>query len=127
MRLRFLLPDQVLFDGPVAQVTAETVAGSRGLLPLHIDFAAPLKQGIMVAKLPDGSERFFAHNRGLLVKKGAQVTVAAPRAVSSNRLEALRQKVAEERALEDEHARAALKALAQLETRLVREFMELVR
>lgn len=127
MRLRVLLPDRVLFEGDVAHVVAETVAGKRGFLPNHIDCAAPLVQGILVAETNSKEERFVAHDRGLLVKKGKTLTVATPRAVASDALGDLRRLVARARSDEDEHARAARTAMVRLETRLVKEFLELVR
>lgn len=127
MKLRVLLPDRVLFDGEVEKVVAETTFGSRGFLPRHIDFVAALRQGILVATLAEEDERYVAHDRGLLVKKGGTVTVTTIRAVVSDRLEGLREKVRQARAHEQALARTTQTAHVQLETRLVKEFLELVR
>jgi len=127
VRLRVLLPDRALVDERVDKVVAETTAGSRGILPRHIDFVAPLAQGILVAALAGGGERFVAHDRGLLVKKGDGVTVTTIRAAASDKLEDLRAAVAWAREMELEEARAAGTAYAQLEYRLVKEFLELLR
>lgn len=127
MKLRVLLPDRLLLEEEAEKVVAETTAGSRGLLPRHIDFAAPLREGILVASLPGGRELYVAHDRGLLVKKGQAVTVTTRRAVASDRLDDLRERVARARVQEEEHERAARAALVQLETKIVKEFLELVR
>lgn len=127
MILRLLLPDRILSEQVVEKVVAETTAGSRGFLPRHIDFVAPLRQGILVADLAGGGERFFAHDRGLLVKKDETITVTTIRAVESDRLEGLRDKVAAARSKEQEQARSTNTALVQLEMRLVKEFLELMR
>ena len=127
MKLRVLLPDRVLFDGEVEKVVAETTIGSRGFLPRHIDYVAPLRQGILVAALPGGKERYFAHDRGLLVKKGAMITVTTIRAVASDRLEGLPELVRDAKAHEQELARTTRAAQVRLETKLVKEFLELVR
>jgi len=127
LRLRVLLPDRVLFDSAVEKVVAETTAGSRGFLPRHIDFVAPLRQGILVAEFAGGDERYFAHDRGLLVKKGDTVTVTTIRAVASDKLEGLRDLVRAAEEHEQDLARSTRTAHVQLETRLVKEFLELVR
>ena len=127
MRLRVLLPDRVLLEEEVAKVVAETTAGLRGFLPRHIDFVAPLREGVLVVATERGDERFVAHDRGLLVKKGETVTVSTRRAVASDRLEGLRERVVRARLHETEQARSTRSALVQLETRLVKEFLELVR
>lgn len=127
MKLRVLLPDRILFDGAVEKVVAETTIGSRGLLPRHIDYVAALRQGILVAAMAGGKERYFAHDRGLLVKKGDTVTVTTIRAVASDRLEGLPELVRAARAHDEELARTTRAAHVQLETRLVKEFLELVR
>lgn len=127
MNFRVLLPDRTLFEGEVTKVRAETTSGSRGFLPRHIDYVAPLRQGFVIATDVDGKEHYVAVNRGLLVKKGDQVTVTTPQAAYSQKLDELTAEIAKAKAEEDRHARAATTAALRLETRLVKEFLELVR
>lgn len=127
MMLRVLLPDRLLYEGRAAKVVAETTSGSRGFLPQHIDFVAPLRQGILISADLEGKERYFAVDRGVLVKKGARITVTTTQGVMAEKLDALQAAIQKARAEQDEHERASQRALVQLETRLVREFLELVR
>lgn len=127
MIARVLAPDRVLFDAPVQKVVAETVGGSRGFLPHHIDWVAPLRPGLVVLTLPDGSERFVAVEGGVLVKKGDRLTVTSPRAILSESLDALPGNVARHFEEEAESERAARRAIGQLETKLVKEIVEFLR
>ncbi len=89
MTLRVTTPEKSLFEGTVAKIAADGVDGGRGLLPRHVDFVMPLKPGIMACTDEDGAETYFAVNGGVLVKKGAEVTVAARHAVMAERMEDL--------------------------------------
>lgn len=127
MMLRVTMPDRCLFEGQVAKVVADGVDGSRGFLPRHIDFVMPLKPGIMSCTDADGAETFFAVHGGVLVKKGAEMTVATRQAVMAERMEDLPRGVLELFQEVDEHAEAAERAANRLETMLLREFLELHR
>ncbi len=52
MRLRVLLPTQVLLDREVNKLTAEAEDGAFGMLPRHIDFVTMLVPGILTYTLP---------------------------------------------------------------------------
>lgn len=127
MTLRVTTPERRLFEGPVVKVVADGVKGSRGFLPRHADFVMPLKPGIMSCTDADGVETYFAVNGGVLVKKGAELTVAARHAVMAERMEDLPHGVLEFFEEADEHAQAAERAATRLETMLLREFLELNR
>lgn len=124
MRLRVLLPHACLFDGDVDKVTADGVDGSRGFLPRHVDFVLPLKSGVLSCVKQDGGELFFAINQGVLIKKGIEVSVVTPKAVMAERIEDLPENVLQTFQKEDEHEKTSRKVVAQLETMLVREFIE---
>lgn len=125
MRLRVLLPDKALFDGPVVKVTADGLDGSRGFLPRHAEFTTVLKPGVLTCTDGDGVETFFAVQGGVLVKKGAELTVATRQAVKARSLDELPEGVLAGFAAADDQARAADVAAARLETTLLREFLEL--
>lgn len=127
MTLRVTTPEKSLFEGTVAKIAADGVDGGRGLLPRHVDFVMPLKPGIMACTDADGAETYFAVNGGVLVKKGAEVTVAARHAVMTERMEDLPRVVLEFFAEAEEHVEAAQRAAIRLETMLMREFLELKR
>ena len=54
MRLRVLLPTEVLLEEEVTKVVAEAENGSFGLLPRHIDFVAALAPGILSFESTEG-------------------------------------------------------------------------
>jgi F-type H+-transporting ATPase subunit epsilon len=56
MRLRVLLPTDVLVDREAAKVIAEAANGSFCLLPRHVDFVAALVPGILRYTTPQGEE-----------------------------------------------------------------------
>jgi F-type H+-transporting ATPase subunit epsilon len=125
MRLKILLPTEVLADLPARKVIAEAENGSFCLLPRHIDFVAALVPGILIYVADGDREHFVGVDAGTLVKCGDEVLVSVLNAVEGTDLEGLRRTV-EERFLElDEHERVTRTALARLEAGTLRRFKEL--
>lgn len=125
MRLRILLPTNVLVDEAVVKVAADGVHGNFAILPRHVDFLAALVPGLLAFERADGGERFAAVDGGLLVKHGPDVLVPTRRAVLSDDLQRLRFTVEREFLAEDERERHARTAMARLEANFIRRFMEL--
>jgi F-type H+-transporting ATPase subunit epsilon len=125
MRLKVLLPTEILIDADVTKVIAEAENGSFCLLPRHIDFLATLVPGILSFMTPEGKEEFAAVDEGILVKVGQEVLVSTGRGVRSSELGRLKQMVAEEFQVRSEREKKALSAGARLEADIVRRFMEL--
>jgi F-type H+-transporting ATPase subunit epsilon len=125
MRLKVLLPTEILIDADVTKVIAEAENGSFCLLPRHIDFVAVLVPGILSFMTPEGKEEFAAVDEGILVKVGQEVLVSTGRGVRSSELGRLKQMVAEEFQVRSEREKKALSAGARLEADIVRRFMEL--
>ena len=125
MRLKVLLPTEILLDTEATKVVAEAENGSFGLLPRHIDFVTALAPGLLSYVKPDGSEVFLAVDEGILVKCGPNVTVSTRRAVSGGDLGSLRQIVVEQFRALDEHERQTRSTLAKLEGDLVRRLLEM--
>ena len=125
MRLKVLLPTEVLLDKEVAKVIAEAENGSFCLLPRHIDFVAALVPGLLSFTLDEGHEEFLAIDEGILIKCGAEVLVSTRTAVRGPDLGALRHTVEERFRHIDEREKQARAAVARLEVDLVRRFMEL--
>ncbi len=125
MRLRVLLPSEVLIDKAVVKVIAEAENGSFCLLPRHIDFVAALVPGVLCFYSRDGEESYAAIDEGILVKCGRDVSVSTLNSVRGADLDDLRLLV-EDRYLElDDHERKARTALARLEAGTLRRFREL--
>ena len=127
MRLRVLLPTEVLLDREVAKVVAEGGNGSFCLLPRHVDFVAALVPGILRYTTPHGEEHFIGLDAGTLVKRGDDVLVSVLNAVHEADLERLSAAVQQSFRELDEDEREARGALARLEAGALRRFYELER
>jgi F-type H+-transporting ATPase subunit epsilon len=125
MRLKLLLPTEILIDEEVTKVIAEAENGSFCLLPRHIDFVAVLAPGILTFVTLEGKEEFAAVDEGILVKVGQEVLVSTGKGVRSSELGKLKPTVLEEFRVRSEREKKALAAGARLEANIVRRFMEL--
>lgn len=125
MRLEILIPSRVVLRDDVRAVTAEGEEGSFGILPRHVDYVTSLVPGILTyEREEDGSERIVALDRGTLVKVGAEVLVSVRDAVEGDDLETLRHTVESRFRTLDQKEREARSALATLEARFIRRFLE---
>jgi len=125
MKLKVLLPDQVLVDQDAAKVVAEAENGSFCLLPRHVDFVAALSPGILSFVDQHGQEQFLALDEGVLVKQGQEVLVSTRRGVRGGKLGELRSLVDEQFRELDEYEIKARTAMAKIEAGFVRRFLEL--
>jgi len=134
MKLKILLPGQMLVDEQVVLVSAEAPDGSFTLLPGHIDFTSALVPGILTFRTPpaaadapeaESGENFVAVDDGILVKKGAQILVATRHGVRSSRLEELHRTVLEQFVQRDQRERQARTVLARMESSFINRFIEL--
>jgi len=127
VRLKILAPTRVVVREEVSAVVAEGHEGSFGILPRHVDYVAPLVPGILLYRRePDGDERILAVDQGILVKAGPEVVVSVRDAVSGDDLKTLRHTVDDRFRTLDEKERQARSALATLEARFIRRFVEQV-
>lgn len=123
MRLKVLLPFQVFADEPdVLRIVAETSAGSFGLLPHRLDCVAALVPGILSYESAAHGEVFLALDEGVLVKTGADVRVAARRAIRGADLGQLRDAVAREFMQQDAQEQELRSVMARLEGGFLRRF-----
>jgi F-type H+-transporting ATPase subunit epsilon len=125
MRLKVLLPTEVLLDRRVNKIVVEAQNGSFGILPRHIDFVAALVPSVLVYLDAEGSERFLGIDSGILVKCANEVLVSTRNAVPGDDLQTLREVVRKSFLELDERERSARSALARLEAGVVRRFVEL--
>ncbi len=124
MKLKVLLPTEILVDEVVSKITAEAENGSFCLLPNHVDFVAGLVPGLLFFELEKGKEIFLAVDEGILVKCGSQVLVSVKNAVRGNDLETLKNTVAQEFHHLDEQEKMTRSALSKLEASFIRGFLE---
>ena len=120
MKLKILLPTEVLLEETVIKVTAEAENGSFCLLPKHLDFVAALVPGILAFASPSGQEQFVAVDEGILVKCGPEVLVSTRQAIFGPELATLHQAVIEQFQNLDEQEKKIRSALAKLEVGFLR-------
>lgn len=122
MHLRILLPTKIFLDEVVLKVTGESPLGGFTIKPRHIDMATAIVPGIMRYS-SEGEVVHLAVDRGIAVKRGDEVTVAATRAVRGE-LGELEQEVRKMLTITDERERLARTAVARLEAGFVRRLLE---
>lgn len=127
MRLRVLLPTEILVDSEVEKVAAEGMHGAFCLLPRHIDFVSALTSGILTYAQPGEGETFMAIDEGVLVKQGDDVLVSTRDAIQGEDLPTLQTAVVEQFQARGERERITRTALAKLEADFIRRFIELRR
>jgi F-type H+-transporting ATPase subunit epsilon len=125
MRLKLLLPSEILLDQEVVKVTAEAEDGFFSLLPRHVDFVSALVPGLLAYETADNEEHFVAIDEGLLVKVGDEVLVSTRNAAKGADLGQLERQVREQFQSLDERERSARSAMARIEADFVRRFLEL--
>jgi len=125
MKLRVLLPTEILLEKEVVKIIAEAGNGLFCLLPSHIDFVAALVPGILSFETESGEEIFLAVDEGVLVKNGQEVMVSTLEAVQGKELGSLRRTVEEKYQVMDESERSTRSAMAKIEAGFVRRFLEI--
>lgn len=125
MRLRVLLPANVLLDETVTKVIAEAIDGSFCLLPKHRDFVTSLVPGILSFVDESGVESFVAISEGVLTKSGDEVLISTRRASRSERLDELQNVVQNLFQTLDDRERVAQAVMARLEADFMRRLLAL--
>jgi F-type H+-transporting ATPase subunit epsilon len=125
MRLKLLLPNEILIDEPVQKIIAKAHNGSFCLEPRHIDFVSALMPGLLMYISETGQEAFVAIDEGTLVKCGDEVLISTYNAVIGNDLATLRDTVENRFVQMGESERIARSALARLEAGVIRRFTQM--
>lgn len=125
MRLKVLLPKEVLVDQKVTKVVAEGENGSFCLLPRHVDFLSALVPGLLSFVSMGGAEEFLAVDEGILIKCGPEVLVSTRNAVRGPNLGTLRQTIETSFRRQDEQEELTRSAFAKLEANFIRRLMDL--
>ena len=125
MKLKVLLPAEVLLEEDVTKVIAEAHNGFFCLLPRHVDFVAALVPGILSYETGSGHEVFLAVDEGILIKCGQEVLVSTRNAVRGPDLGQLKHTVVEKFEALDEREKSARSAMAKIEAGFVRRFLEI--
>lgn len=124
MRLKVLLPAEVLVDEWVSKVIAEAENGFFCLEPKHVDFVSALVPGLLTY-VAEGREMFVGIDEGILVKCGREVLVSTREAVAGGDAEALKSSILHRVYRHDEYERDARSVLARLEAGVAKRFLDL--
>jgi len=125
MKLRVLLPTEVLIEEEVVQVTAEGKDGFFCLKPRHVDFVSSLVPGLLSYINALGGEVFMAVGEGVLVKYGTDVLVSTAQAATGPDLGILKDTVEKSFRMLNDREKSSRTAVAKLEANFVRKFLEL--
>ena len=125
MKLKVLLPAEVLIEEDVTKVMAEAHNGFFCLLPRHVDFVAALVPGILSYETGSGHEVFLAVDEGILIKCGQEVLVSTRNAVRGPDLGQLKHTVVEKFEALDQREKSARSAMTKIEAGFVRRFLEI--
>lgn len=125
MKLKVLLPTEVLIDEEIIKVTAEGENGFFCLEPRHVDFVSALVPGLLSYEDESGEEKFIAVDEGVLVKSGSNVLVSTSNAAAGPDLGSLKDMVEKKFSVLDERERSSRSAVAKLEANFVRKFLDL--
>lgn len=123
MELRIYLPSGIFLETRALKVKGESPDGCFCLLPRHIDYVVALTPSIFSYTNMDGREFFLALDKGLLVKQGGKVSIAARRAVAGE-LGSLQREVLKMIIARDEREKINRSAVAKLEAGFLRRFLE---
>ncbi len=125
MHLRILLPSEVFADKPdVVRITANTSAGSLGLLEHRLDCVAALVPGIMIYETRQDDVVYLALDEGVLVKTGADVLVSVRQAIGGEDLGKLRDAVKSTFLALDKEERSVREAVTKMEVGFIGRFAE---
>ncbi|MBW2569141.1 MAG: F0F1 ATP synthase subunit epsilon [Deltaproteobacteria bacterium] len=125
MKLKILLPTEILVDQNVIKVIAEAENGSFCLLPSHVDFVAAIVPSIFSFVTPGLVELFYAVDEGILIKCGQEVMFSTRNAVRGPDLGALKKTVQKQFVELEDREKMSRSALARLEAGFIRRFMDL--
>lgn len=125
MRLKVLLPTELLLDTTARKVVAEGENGWFCLEPRHIDFVSALVPGLLCYVDNDDREKYLGIDEGILVKCGHEVRISTREAVLGDDAEALQKTILQRLAELDEHEHHARSVLARLEAGVAKQFLDL--
>lgn len=107
------------------KVTFETVTGYYTLMPKHVDFVSAMEPNIVRYTDDAGREKYMACHRGIVVKKGTDVTMSVQSAVLSDSLDTLPASILADFKAAEEKRKELNTAMARLELGMVRGFGQL--
>jgi F-type H+-transporting ATPase subunit epsilon len=125
MQLKILLPSRIFREvEDVTRIVADTREGSFGILPHRLDCVAALVPGILIYATETAGELYVAVDEGVMAKTGAEVLISVRHAIGGADLGQLHQAVEREFLVLDDREKGVRAAMAQLESGIIRRFVE---
>lgn len=124
MKLKILLPAEILIDQEVTKVTAEAENGYFCLLPRHIDFVTALVPSILSFVPKSGEEVFLAVDEGILIKSGQEVLISARNAIQGPDLGTLKKTIEKQFENIGDREKKARSVLASIEASFIRRYLK---
>ena len=125
MKLTVFTPLGTVLKSKINKVTVETLSGYYTLLPKHVDFAAAMGANIVSYTTEQNEKKYVACHRGIVVKKGDEVTITVQNAVTGETLDELSEVIRKEFKYNDEQRKELNSAMARLELGIIRGFGQL--
>ncbi|MBR3675848.1 MAG: hypothetical protein IKN71_01780 [Alphaproteobacteria bacterium] len=125
MKLTVFTPLGTVLKSKINKVTVETLNGYYTLLPKHVDFAAAMGANIVSYTTEQNEKKYVACHRGIVVKKGDEVTITVQNAVTGETLDELSEVIRKEFKYNDEQRKELNSAMARLELGIIRGFGQL--
>ena len=125
MKLRVFTPVETFLETEISKIDFEALDGFFTLLPKHVDFASAMPPNILHFTTSNGQTKYMACNRGIVVKKGDEVSLSVHKAVLSDSLQTLSRTIEIEFKQDDEERKEVNTVMARLEAGLSRGFMKL--
>ncbi len=125
MKLRVFTPVETFLETEISKIDFEALDGFFTLLPKHVDFASAMPPNILHFTTSNGQTKYMACNRGIVVKKGDEVSLSVHKAVLSDSLQTLSRTIEVEFKQDDEERKEVNTVMARLEAGLSRSFMKL--
>ena len=125
MKLRVFTPVETFLETEISKIDFEALDGFFTLLPKHVDFASAMPPNILHFTTSNGQTKYMACNRGIVVKKGDEVSLSVHKAVLSDSLQTLSRTIEVEFKQDDEERKEVNTVMARLEAGLSRGFMKL--
>jgi len=120
MKLTIFTPIGIVLQSKISKITAETMNGYYTLLPRHVDMAASIDTNIITYITEDKQERYVACHRGIIVKKGENVTITVQNAVVGENLDDLIKVIKFDFKQNEELRKELNTAMARLEMGVIR-------
>lgn len=125
MKLTVCVPTEVVLEkNNVVRIVAESYEGHFGILPARLDCVAMLVPGILLFETKEDGEIYIAVDKGILMKRGADVQVSVRKAVVAKELGTVRATVEDAIKTLSEGEKKTRAMLAKLESDFLRRMRD---